>query len=149
MLLASRSVGRKKLRGGKRYYRRLRERGANFVLKLEPEQWYDLWHEHFDREGYTRRREGVRRAHLEALFTAFKRILAQTASTDRAVQVFLSIAPSQEAEQDALYVHTPNPNGTRWGVTPPPLLRSFIEGQKWEVGAISGESRDWWIVQPR
>lgn len=38
----------KKLRGGKRYYDRLRKTAAAFSIDLEPPQWYDLWDQHFE-----------------------------------------------------------------------------------------------------
>jgi hypothetical protein len=70
----------------------------------------------------------------------------------------VSIAPESQAEHDALYVHTPNANGTsfthrfegvQWNVLPPPLLRAFLEGEAWEVGAATGEWIGWWIVRSR
>ena len=89
---------------------------------------------------------------------AFRRALKQACGTTAPVQVFVSIAPESQAEQDALYVHTPNPNGTpfphrfegvQWSVLPPPFLRTFLEDESWEVGAASGEWTGWWIVRPR
>lgn len=149
-----------KLRGGKRYYARLRRRAASFSVDLAPPHWYDLWHTHFDWPGHSRGSGRARRAHLDALFTAFRRVLQQAAAGTAVpdVQVFVSIAPDAEAEQDALYVHTPNPNGTpfpyrfegiQWGVVPPPILRPFVHNEPWEVGAAGGEQTGWWVVRPR
>ena len=147
----------KKLRGGKRYYHRLLKTAAAFSIDLEPPQWYDLWHQHFDERGYSRRSRRARVQHLDALFMALRRALEQASGTMTAVQVFVSIAPESQAEQDALHVHTPNPKGTpfphrfegvQWDVLPPPVLRAFVEGEPWEVGAASGEWTGWWIVRP-
>jgi hypothetical protein len=64
-------------------------------------------------------------------------VVLQSTQSGRSIQVFVSIAPSTVPEQDALYVHTPNPNGTpfphqfegvRWGAPVPPTLRPFIDG---------------------
>ena len=156
--------GLKKLRGGKRYYTQLRRRAATLSVDLTPGQWYDLWHQHFDWVGRSRRGGRARAEHLAALFVAFERMLAQTANANMPVQVFLSIAPESNAEEDALYVHTPNPNGTpfsnalegvTWGVPPPPFLRVFVENERWEVGRMwevgsTGAGRQaWWVVRPR
>lgn len=147
----------KKLRGGKRYYGGLRKTATAFSIDLEPPRWYDLWHQHFDRCGYSRQSRRARVQHLNALFTAFRRALEQASGATTPVQIFVSIAPESEAEQDALYVHTPNPNGTpfphpfegvQWNVLPPPVLRAFVEGEPWEVGAATGEWSGWWIVRP-
>ena len=143
----------KKLRGGRRYYERLQKRAAAFQLDLSESHWYDLWHQHFDLRGYSRMRPRVRRAHLAALFTSFRRALQQAANSQRRIQVFVSIAPPSEAEQDALYVHTPNPNGTPfphafdgfgWNVPAPPFLREFVAGEEWEIGVAP---RGWWVVR--
>jgi hypothetical protein len=125
---------------------------------MAPPHWYDLWHEHFDRRGHSRGRGRARCAHLRALFTAFERVLQQAADATGAVQVFVSIAPEARAEQDALYVHTPNPNGThfphefagvQWGAVPPPVFRAFVDGKPWDIGSGSGEWTGWWVVRPR
>jgi hypothetical protein len=152
------SSGIRKLRGGRRYYARLRHRAATFSVDLAPGRWYDLWHAHFDWRGHSRAGVRARRAHLDALFTAFRRALVQVADAKIAVQVFVSIAPDRESEQDALYVHTPNPNGTtfpysfedvQWGVAPPPILRAYVRDEPWDVGAALGEQAGWWVVRPR
>jgi len=148
----------RKPRGGRRYYARLRRKAATFSVDLAPPSWYELWHDHFDWRGRSRGSGRTRRAHLDALFTAFRRVLVQAADAKVAVQVFVSIAPDAEAEQDALYVHTPNPNGVpypyrfegvQWGVMPPPILRDFVRDEPWEVGAALGERTGWWVVRSR
>jgi hypothetical protein len=117
-----------------------------------------LWHEHFDRFGYSRQDRRVRAQHLSAVFTAFKRVIAQLTLATEPVQVFVSIAPECEAEQDAIYVHMPNPNGSpfphpfdgvRWGVSPPSLIRRFVENESWQVGIVTaGDGQQWWVVRP-
>ena len=148
----------KKLRGGRRYYAKLKERSATFAVDLEASQWYDLWHKHFDWYGYGRRDRRARQAHRTALFTAFSRILVQVAQIDRPVQVFVSIAPDRTPEDDALYLHTPNPNGTPyphsfdgvdWKIRPPAFLSRFTKGEPWELGALKKDGATWWIVRAR
>jgi len=148
----------KRLRGGRRYFARLKERAATFEVDLGPLQWYDLWHQHFDWHEYAQRCHRYRRQHLEALFTAFRRVLQQASEAGRPVQVFVSIAPESEPGQDALYVHTPNPNGTpfphsfervNWQAAPPMFIRSFVDEEPWEVGALEQDGSTWWIVRAR
>ncbi len=154
-----RHSGLKKLRGRKRYYDRLRQKAMAFSIDLRPSQWYDLWHEHFDWHGNSRLSSRDRAQHLSALFDAFRRALKQAAAAERPIQVFVSIAPDSHADQDALYVHTPNPNGTafprpfdgvQWDVSPPPFLRAFVKGEPGAIGAFVGnEQQGWWVVRPR
>lgn len=118
-------TGVKKLRGGKRYYKGLRERASTFGLDLDSGRTYDLWHKHFDWHGHSRRGVRHRAEHLAALFVAFKRALVETSASSVPAQVFVSLAPACHSEQDALYVHTPNPNGT-------PFPHSF-NGVRWDI----------------
>jgi hypothetical protein len=148
----------KKLRGGRKYYERLRDDASTFSIDLRPAEWYDLWHHHFDRDGHSRKSGRARARHLSALFVAFRRVLRQTSEASRPVQVFLSIAPEWESNQDALYVHTPNPNrtpfphsfeGVQWMVAPPSFLRPFVEGEPWDIGTIRVDRGAWWVIRPR
>jgi hypothetical protein len=149
---------RKRFRGAKRYYRKLQRDAAKFSLDLSDSSWFDLWHHHFDlTDHHSRRGPRHRLQHLRALFTAFERALSQAACADRPVQVFISIAPENESEQDALYVHTPNPNGTPfpytfddvgWTAPAPALLRPFVADKEWDVGARIWEEQVWWMVKP-
>jgi hypothetical protein len=149
---------RKKFRGKRRYFRNLHRRAARFRIDLRESHWYDLWHEHFDFKGHGRFSVRHRREHLAALFVAFYRAGRQAAESGRPAQVFLSIAPRHRAEHDAIYVHTPNPNGTafpyafngvRWGIPAPDLLRPFISDE-WEVGEILRSREPGWLaVRPR
>ncbi len=70
--------------------------------------WFDLWHTHFDWHGHGNRNPTLRQRFLAALYKAFDRALLQARRRTR-IQVFLSVCRSDSAE-DALYVHTPNPN---------------------------------------
>jgi len=147
----------KKLRGGRRYYRALTSRAESFRIDLSETSWYDLWHTHFDWCGYGRRGRRHRRPHLEALFTAFGRALDQAKESRKPVQVFVSIASVAECEQDALYVHTPNPNGTPfpyrfngvvWGVKPPDSVRHHLAVPHWRVGRIQSNDQVTWVIVP-
>lgn len=149
---------KKKFRGQHKYYARLKEESESFKVDLSDDQWYDLWHYHFDFFGHSRRGGRHRKQHLAALFTAFRRVLSQVASLNKPVQVFLSIASSNTAEQDALYVHTPNPNGTvfphdfkgvTWGVELPLIIDEFVGNENWECGSKLHEGKVWWTIRPK
>ena len=149
---------RKKFRGKRRYFRKLHRKAAQFSIDLREGNWFDLWHEHFDWEGYGEFSVRHRREHLAAMFVAFERAVRQLAGFKGPAQVLISIAPQHLSDNDALYVHTPNPNGTpfpfdfggvRWGIQVPELLRSFMRPE-WEVGEIPQEDGSKWLaVRPR
>jgi hypothetical protein len=147
---------RKRFRGAKRYYMKLHREARVFSFPLGEADWYDMHHVHFDFPGHGRRSVKHHREHLRALFTAFRRALADAQSSSRLVQVFVGISPVCWAEGDALYIHTPNPNGTvfpygfpdvSWHVQPPAFLREFVAGESWEIGVLEMEGKHWFVVR--
>jgi hypothetical protein len=147
----------KKLRGGRRYYRALTSRAESFRIDLSETSWYDLWHTHFDWGGYGRRGPRQRRPHLAALFTAFRRALDQAKESKTPLQLFVSIAPAAACEQDALYVHTPNQNGTPfpfrfdgvvWDVKPPDVVRPYLSDIGWRIGRLRHNDQTTWVIVP-
>jgi hypothetical protein len=129
-----------KVRGRRRYYRTLHRDAEAFVIS--PEGAYDYTHWHVDWEGMGNLRWRERREHLAALFTTFRRLLAETAGWSAPHQVWLQI-DACDSSQDAVYLHTPNPNsenypntfaGTQWGAEVPERLREFITEPSWQFG---------------
>lgn len=117
-----------------------------------------MHHEHFDFSGHGCRGVKHHREHLRALFTAFRRVLADVRVSSRPVQVFVYIAPAGSPDGDALFIHTPNPNGTAfphdfdgvvWEVRPPAILREFISGENWEIGAAERGKERWFFIRER
>ena len=148
----------RKLRGARRYYRGLERRAAAFSPDLRGGNWFDLYHTHFDWLGHGRRGEAHRRQHLTALFTAFHRVAEQARTSGRPLQVWLSIAADHEVEQDALYVHSANPNGTpfpypfpgvEWGVPVPRFLQGLVDEATHDVGYFEYEGQRQYVVRER
>ena len=149
---------RKKLRGGRRYFRKLAAWPESIHVRLGGVNWYDLWHVHPDFYGWSLRDGRAHRAHLKVLFTAFRRVLQDLAPSDELGQVFVSVN-TRDSPGDALYVHTPNPNaknypfefpGYSWDLSVvPPLLAEFVELAEFEIGhkVFEGEKR--YVITPR
>jgi hypothetical protein len=152
---------KKRFRGARRYYEALQVRAETFSLDLREGHWFDLWHEHFDFDGHGRRGVKHRREHLAALLTAFQRAVRQARESGHPLQVFASIAPETQPEQDALYVHSPNPHGTpfphpfkdtTWDAKVPtrvPGLREFLLSGQWELGSRSVEGEMWYVIREK
>jgi hypothetical protein len=122
------------------YYSRLwREAGA-YRVNMARKRWCDLSHEHFDWEGFGDRSWFDRRRHLAVLLKAFRRAQIELGAYRGEYQLFASITPS-DSSGDAVYVHTPNPNGTPFPITPtgervarlPPLLSGRIDLMRYQV----------------
>lgn len=94
-----------------RYYRQLVRKRRSFAVDLENESWFDMWHQHFDWHGYGDQGWRDRRRHLSALIEALSRAVVQLSAVGKPYQAFAVVNPGASSE-DALYIHTPNPNGT-------------------------------------
>ena len=133
---------KRRVRGRRRYYRALRREAETFAAT--PSGWYDYMHWHVDWPGMGNLRWRERREHLAALFTTFRRLLAETAGWSTPHQVWLQIDAFDSA-QDAVYLHTPNPNaenypntfeGTAWDAEIPERLREFVIDPTWQFGRL-------------
>jgi hypothetical protein len=144
----------RKIRGRRRYYRVLHRDAARFAV--QPSGWYDYMHWHADWPGLGNLRWKERREHLRALFTMFRRLLAETEGWTTPHQVWLHI-DAYDSSQDAVYLHTANPNadnfpsrfaGVMWDAEIPERLREFVDDPSWQFGRVE----DRWthfVVRPR
>ncbi|WP_461791427.1 hypothetical protein [Pedobacter sp.] len=104
--------GIKKHRGLKRYYKNLASKiddwsGLNFT---DPKfAWFDLWHTHFDWRGYGNESFKKRKPHLDKLFRHFELLEQKVKCLETDFQIWATILDSESAN-DALFLHTPNPN---------------------------------------
>jgi hypothetical protein len=119
--------------------------------------WYDLWHTHLDWRGEGNHEWGGRRAFLRDLFGLFDQIELRVRGWSKPAQVWVVVEES-DSSQDAVYLHTPNPNrdnfpytfeGVVWGTELPEWLREFVDPQRHEAGrgVFSGVVSFW--VRPR
>jgi len=103
-------------------------------------RWCDYSHQHFDWEGFGDRTWRDRRRHLAVLLTAFRRAQVELSRFPGEYQLFASITPG-DSGGDAVYVHTPNPNGTPYPMVPngerisqlPSLLAGRIDMTRYQV----------------
>jgi hypothetical protein len=72
----------RKLRGGRRYFRRLLCWSGGIEVEFGPAYWYDFWRVHPDFQSWNTAGGRTRRAHLVALFQAFRRTVARVATYD-------------------------------------------------------------------
>ena len=102
------------------YYFKLARRARGFRLPVSRDQWFDLWHTHFDWQNFGALGKLDRRKHLNATFVAFGRAQRQLGVWGRPYETFVRVAP-HDSGGDAVYVHSANPNGTpfplvhQWG----------------------------------
>jgi len=72
--------------------------------------------------------------------------------------VWLSIAADRKVEQDALYIHSANPNGTPfpypfpsadWNVPVPEFLVEFVHEETQQLGYFQYEAQPQYVVRQR
>lgn len=104
----------KKHRGLKRYYRNLAIHNDFDKISWfdfnKPDTWFDNWHIHFDWNGYGNNSFKRRKPHLDKLFRHFELLVDKTKFLKTDFQLY-TIILDFESRSDALFLHTPNPNG--------------------------------------
>ena len=139
------------------YYRKLSKKSRRFAVRMDQRLWCDLYHQHFDMPGKGNEGRVHRTRHLNALLTALCRARIELAQLEQPHQLFAYV-DLKNSGNDALYVHTPNPNGTPFPSpieavsTPaaaPPLLAARIDSSRYEVRRYNGLNTTIFYVIPR
>ena len=93
---------------------------------------------------------------MKAMFLAFGNILQQAKASGISFQAFVNIC-IEDARQDALYFHTPNPNannfphqfeGYEWQADLPKFLEPFVDNRLHEIGKIRFDEKTWYTIVP-
>jgi hypothetical protein len=110
-----------------------------------------MWHYHADWSGWGNRGWRHRRPHLVALCTVFRKICEAREQFATPFQAWV-LVDGEDAGQDAVYIHTPNPNGTEfpialadaeWGTSGlGSTLQSLLPGFDLEVGWTRSPNTD-------
>lgn len=147
--------GRRKLRGRRRYFARLRREADEIIRRLRSGESFDLWHHHFDLRGYGEWSARLAFAHRRLLFDTFARARTAAESSGRATQVFVQLGVPERCGQDALYCHTrpDGPASVPYGYpsfevvkTLPRHIREFVHEPSVRVGYASLDGAEWWVV---
>lgn len=122
---------KRKIRGKRRYFKKVQIKAEKFSLPLTNEDWYDDWHYHADWEGVGNLGWNHRKQHILSLCHVYKNIAENLKSYPNRHQLWFYLNQG-DAGQDAVFIHTPNPNGenfpkkmnnTTWGE---PIIESFF-----------------------
>ena len=140
----------------KLYYFKLFNKANRFKVDLKKYTWCDLWHEHFDYEGFGNISWIHRRRHLAALLRALTRARLELNHSSKPYQLFAIVHP-RDSGRDAIFVHTENPNGTKFPcdlrgqpvASLPPLLVSYINLSIYEVLATVHRNETTYVIQLR
>jgi hypothetical protein len=105
--------------------------------------WYDLWHAHPDIKGIGNQSKETRHTSLQRLRQEYLSILDQLKGWEVPHQSWALIDPT-DSGQDAIYVHTPNPNkenipylfeGVSWARSRVPMwVTSVFHSNEFKLG---------------
>jgi len=146
----------KKKHPDKRYYHRLFRKASRFRVDLEKREWFNLWHQHFDWEGFGDINRMHHRRHLSALLRALARARVELLESGTPYQLF-AIVHERDSGGDAVFVHTENPHDT---VFPcpligralkmlPPLLAGRVDLDLYRVLVRHHEGAASYVIEPR
>jgi hypothetical protein len=106
----------KRKRGLKRYYRNLKLQNDLDKRKIDFNSlnaWFDNSHWHFDWKGYGNNSFKRRKPHLDKLFRHFDLLVDKTKELKSAFQLY-AVLLDFDSSNDALFLHTPNPNNSQF-----------------------------------
>jgi hypothetical protein len=139
------------------YYRKLLKASRTFVVNLSAKQWCDLHHQHFDWDGKGNEGRLQRVRHLNAHLRALRRARLELQAQDKPFQLFAYIDLAA-SENDAVYIHTPNPNGTAFPADlgcgeqeakPPPLLACRVDRRLFRILKSTAQGSHVFYLLPR
>lgn len=148
-------LGRRKLRGRRRYFRRLQREADAIIQRLHSNELFELWHHHFDFRCYGEWSARLRFAHRRLLFDTFARARAAAASSGRSTQIFVQLSTPDRCGEDALYCHTRRDGSADAPYTYPSFvvaktvpshIREFIQEPSLRVGYTKVDGAEWWVV---
>lgn len=106
--------------------------------------WFDKYHSHFDWDGYSSRVRH-RRNHVRYYIEALRRMKKLNVKSPKPFQTYVFIDASDSID-DAIYLHTPNPNysseyplnnpGIEWLNYVPKLIEGLVNLDEYEIGQI-------------
>ncbi|MBV8620789.1 MAG: hypothetical protein JOY84_18130 [Curvibacter sp.] len=138
------------------YYYGLKKRLRRFKVDIQKRKWFDLWHEHPDFEGFGDLSWRHKRRHLSMLLRTLTKARIELQNSGMQYQIFAAVYTNESAN-NAVYVHTPNPNGSQFPCelsgTPldamPMLLAGRVDPMRYQVLAIQGVGGTTYVIQPQ
>ncbi len=138
---------KRKIRGLRRYFAQIIKEAEDFSIDPKLDDWWDFWHYHSDWPGVGNISVRSRVEHLRALLTVMGKIHSVKDQFATQFQSWI-ILNCQDSSQDAVFLHTPNANGSifpalypeiEWGVKVlDPVLSKLAPDTLFQVGRASG-----------
>lgn len=138
------------------YYYGLKKGLRRFKVDIAKRVWFDLWHHHIDWEGFGDLSWRHKRRHLSILLRTLTKARLELQSSGMPYQLFATVHTNESAS-NAVYVHTPNPNGTQFPCdlsgqpleAMPALLAGRVDPTQYQVLASHHAEDTTYVIQLR
>jgi hypothetical protein len=138
----------------RRAYEQSRKRGPRLSVDRSEGSWYDFHHTHTDPRGLGNRTSGARKHFLRCVRSRLLETVSQLKGWSTPHQVW-AIIDSEDSGQNAVYLHTPNENGTAfphdfanvlWSGPVPPWVSSIFPPEHYRVGSSNIDGHIYYTV---
>lgn len=111
-LLESRHMApQRRFRGQRRHFAGVAARAKKFAHPLSADAWWDYSHYHADWRGWGNLSPTYRLQYIKALAVVFNTIVEASPRIQGPFQTWIELS-DRDAGEDAVFTHSPNPNGT-------------------------------------
>lgn len=147
----------------KRYRKRIEpywqqcERSALACIdRLDIKSWFDYWHTHVDWKGKGNRCPESRRRVIEIGYGLLQVLEQRNLGRQDPLQRWMTVA--ENAADDAVWMHSPNPNGTpfphdfagvEWDFSDHEVLNELVDLRLYRIGRICHASGTLYVVVAR
>ena len=137
-----------------RYWSKMLKQGINTLNEIDLHGWFDLWHVHSDWLGKGNR---FPESKLRAAEISYELLLhAEKLIKDRQVAVQAWLIVAEDSADNALYLHSKNPNGSafpyafegcHWGLTEIPYVDLQIDLERYEIGMYEEQDEPIYFIR--
>ena len=137
-----------KIKGLKRYYRKLEQKCQNdFLLDLDFNSWFDLWHTHLDWYGYGDLSWKQRKTHFDYSVKLLRYLNKSISKYQKDFQSFI-ILDLDDSGQDSINLHTKKPNENNYPIKYQEVAFSF--SYKWPLqDLIESYGLSWFYIEDK
>jgi len=138
-----------------RYWDKMKKKAQQCFNGLDSSGWFDYWHCHIDWEGKGDTRPENREAAIALGFEILKIAEDFISSVPGPIQCWWFV--HKHAWEDAVYLHSPNENGTpfpndfkdvTWGLIDLEHLNQLVDTTKYKIGTLSFHQDTVYVVTP-
>ena len=136
-------------------FERRRKQEPRIVVDTSPDSWFDWWHTHPETFGRGNKSHRARHKALERLRGVYSDVSRSLSQFKKPYQTWVLISQA-DSGADAVYIHTPNPNGSTfpnpfdgvdWSAPAPTWISKVFWPSQYRIGHSVENSENWYWVQ--